>query len=56
MLDSEIGAREDFSGGPVARTSHSQCRGPGLDPLRVHILHATTETQHCERISMFKKI
>ena len=22
----------DFPGGPVAKTPHSQCRGPGFDP------------------------
>ena len=42
-----------FPGGPVAKTPHSQCRGPGLIPgkgtrirmlqLRQKILCATTE-------------
>ena len=25
-------AKWDFPGGPVAKTNHSQCRGPGFDP------------------------
>ena len=50
-----------FSGGPVAKTAHSHCRGPVSIPgqgARAHvlqlrvcmpqrkILHAATETQH----------
>ena len=33
------------SGGPVAETLRSQCRGPGFDPwLENKILHAATKT------------
>ena len=27
---------QDFPGGPVAKTPHSQCRGPGSDPWSGH--------------------
>ena len=38
----------DFSGGPVAKTPHSQCRGSRMDPclgIRAHV-GATTKSQH----------
>ena len=37
----------DFPGGPVAKTLHSQCRGPRFDPWTGnYILHATTKSSH----------
>ena len=41
-----------FPGGPVAKTLHSQCKGPGFDSgwgtrshmLKIKILHAITNT------------
>ena len=38
----------DFPGGPVAKTPHSQCRGPGFDPWSgIQIPHATTKDSSC---------
>ena len=35
----------DFPGGPVAKTLHSQCRGPKFDPLSGnYISHAATKS------------
>ena len=49
----------NFLGGPVDKIPSSQCRDPRfiLDPgivnrfhmLQLKILHATTETQHCQK-------
>ena len=46
----------DFPGGPVAKTLHSQCRGPRFDPWSGNNiphatskgLHAATKTQHSQ--------
>ena len=39
----------DFPGGPLAKTPHSQCRGPGFNPQSGNqIPHATTKTQHSQ--------
>ena len=38
-----------FPGGPVAKTLHSQCKGPGLNPWSGrYIPHATTKTWHSQ--------
>ena len=42
----EVSQKEDsnFPGGPVAKTLHSQCRGPGFDPWSGDkIPHVTTK-------------
>ena len=37
----------DFPGGPVAKTLHSQCRGPGFNPWSGNwILHTATKQSH----------
>ena len=43
----EKGWRWDFPAGPVARTPHSQWRGPGIDPWSGNqIPYATTKSSH----------
>ena len=48
----------DFSGGPVVKTLHSQCRGPGFyqgtrpHMLQLKFLHSATKTQ-CSQIIKF---
>ena len=38
----------DFPGGPMAKTPHSQCRGPGFDPWSGNkILYASVEDPTC---------
>ena len=32
LRDEEMEGQRDFPGGPGAKTPHSQCRGPGLNP------------------------
>ena len=37
----------DFHAGPVAKTSCSQCRGPGFDPQSENLIpHAETKSFH----------
>ena len=39
--------RRNFPDGPVAKTRHSQCKGPAFDPWTGNkIPHATTKTHH----------
>ena len=48
----------DFPGGPVAKTLHSQCRGPGFNPwLGNYMPHATTKTwqSQIKQINIFFK-
>ena len=38
----------DFPGGPVAKTPHSQCRGPRFNPLSENLIpHAATKDPAC---------
>ena len=37
---------KDFPVGPVTKTPCSQCRGPGLIPIRELDPHATTKSSH----------
>ena len=38
----------EFPGGPVAKTPHSQCRGPGINPwLGKYMPHAATKDPAC---------
>ena len=40
--------KKDFPSGPVAKTLHSQCRGPGFDPwLGNWIPHTTMKDPKC---------
>ena len=32
-VQAKTGSVRDFPGGPLAKTPHSQCRGPGFNPL-----------------------
>ena len=46
-----------FPGGPVGKTPHSQCRGPGFNPwsgnyAAIKRSHATTKIQ-CSQINIF---
>ena len=37
----------NFPGGPMAKTPHSQCRGPGFDPWSGNqVPHAKTKSSH----------
>ena len=42
--------REDFLGGPVANTLHSQCRGPRFHPLSGKIPRAAEKLSLCATI------
>ena len=42
---------KDISGGPLAKTPHSQCRGPGFNPCSgKQIPHISTKTR-CSQIN-----
>jgi len=46
-LNVKIHSPKDFPGGPMAKTPHSQYRGPRCDPwLGNWILHAATKSSH----------
>ena len=46
-----------FSGGPVAKTPHYQCKGPRFEPLSGNsIPHAATKTWHSQINKCFKCI
>ena len=47
--------RRNFPGGPVAKTLHSQCKGPAFDSWSGNkIPHATTKTWYSQ-VNPFKK-
>ena len=39
----------DFLGGPVAKTLHSQCRGPGFDPWPENLFPRGATKDHTHR-------